>query len=78
MKRELDDLKENEECQFMDSLNVSKFNMTDELRRKEQHEVEIRKLKESHEQELKKLKRSLDNELEKLKNNLENEVCLFS
>ena len=75
MKRELEELNENEECQFMDSLNVSKFNMTDELRRKEQHEVEIKKLKETHDVELKKLKKSLDDELEKLKINLQNEVC---
>ena len=76
MKRKLDELNENEECQFMDSLNVSKFNMTDDVRRKEQHEVEIKKLKENHEQELKKLKKSLDDELQKLKQNLQNEVCL--
>ena len=74
MKRELEDLNEQEECQFMDSLNVSKFNMTDELRRREQHEEELRLLKESHDQEMKKLKKSLDEELENLKSNLQTEV----
>jgi len=74
MRHELEELNENEECQFMDSLNVSKFNMTEELRRKDSQEQEINKLKESHQNEMTKLKKRLDEELDELRKKLQTEV----
>ena len=77
LRKEFDDINDNDEGQFMDSLNVSKFNVSVEqaARRREEHEKEIQQLKRTYEEEMNRLKKTLDEELDELRTTLQDQVC---